>query len=46
MHVGGNYNQSLNHGLFYVNYNTASNSNANIGSRLLASAGYRSLIPA
>ena len=44
--VGGNYNQSLNHGLFYVNYNTASNSNANIGSRLLASAGYRSLIPA
>ena len=44
--VGGNYNQSLNHGLFYVNYNTASNSNANIGSRLLASAGNRSLIPA
>lgn len=35
LHVGGNYNQSLNHGLFYVNYNTASNANSNIGSRLL-----------
>ena len=35
LHVGGNYNQNLNHGLFYVNYNTVSNSNANIGCRLL-----------
>lgn len=32
--VGGNYSQSLNHGLFYVNNNTASNSNVNIGCRL------------
>ena len=31
LHVGGNYNQNLNHGLFYVNYNGTSNSNANIG---------------
>lgn len=31
LHVGGNYNQNLNHGLFYVNYNSASNTNANIG---------------
>ena len=46
LHVGGYYNGSMNCGLFYVNYNTASNTNANIGSRLLGSAGYRSLIPA
>ena len=32
--VGGSYSQSLNHGLFYVNYNTATNANANIGCRL------------
>ena len=44
--VGGYYYQGLDHGLFYVYCNTASNSNANIGSRLLASASYRSLIPA
>ena len=31
--AGGNYNQNLNHGLFYVNYNSASNTNANHGSR-------------
>lgn len=35
VYVGGNYNQNTNHGLFYVNYNTASNSNANIGARFL-----------
>ena len=35
LHVGGNYNQNLNHGMFYVNYNGTSNSNANIGCRLL-----------
>jgi hypothetical protein len=29
--VGGNYNQNGNHGLFYVNCNSASNSNANVG---------------
>lgn len=34
--VGGNYGQNLNHGLFYVNYNTATNTNANIGCRFLA----------
>lgn len=38
LHVGGNYSQNQNHGLFYVNYNTASNSNANIGCRILVSA--------
>ena len=35
LHVGGNYNQNLNHGMFYVNYNGTSNSNANIGCQLL-----------
>ncbi len=35
VYVGGNYNQNGNHGLFYVNYNTASNTNGNIGSRHL-----------
>lgn len=35
VNVGGNYNNGTNAGLFYANYNTASNSNANIGSRLL-----------
>lgn len=35
LYAGGNYNQNLNHGLFYVNYNSASNSNANHGCRLL-----------
>ena len=34
LHVGGNYNQNANHGLFYLNgNNAASNSNANIGVR-------------
>jgi hypothetical protein len=37
LHVGGNYNQNLNHGLFYVNYNSSSNSNDNIGCRILES---------
>lgn len=35
LHAGGNYSQNLNHGLFYVNYNTATNANANIGCRVL-----------
>lgn len=35
LHVGGNYNQNRNHGLFYVNYNSSSNSNDNIGCRTL-----------
>ena len=36
LHVGGNYNQNQNHGLFYANgNNAASNSNGNVGSRRL-----------
>ena len=36
LHVGGNYNQNLNHGLFYLNgNNAATNKNANVGSRIL-----------
>ena len=35
LYVGGNYHQNTNHGLFYVNYNRSSNSNANIGCRIL-----------
>ena len=35
LYVGGNYNQNTNHGLFFVNYNDVSNSNANIGCRIL-----------
>lgn len=35
LHHGGNYNQNQNHGPFYVNYNSASNTNDNIGCRLL-----------
>ena len=35
LHFGGNYNQNGNHGLFYVNYNSVSNSNRNIGCRVL-----------
>lgn len=35
LYVGGNYSQNQNHGLFYVNYNSASNANANIGCRIL-----------
>nr|DAI10962.1 MAG TPA: tail collar fiber protein [Caudoviricetes sp.] len=34
LYVGGDYYQSLYHGLFYVYYNTASYSHAGIGSRL------------
>ncbi len=37
VYVGGNYNQNGNHGLFYRNYNSVSNANANIGSRFLLS---------
>ena len=33
LYGGGNYNQNLNHGLFYVNRNSTSNSNANHGCR-------------
>lgn len=33
LYVGGNYNQNGNHGLFYVNYTSTSNSNANHGCR-------------
>ena len=36
LHHGGNYNQNQNHGPFYVNYNRTSNSNDNIGCRILA----------
>ena len=35
LYVGGVYSQSGNHGLFYVNYNTAAYASANIGCRLL-----------
>ena len=35
LYVGGNYNQNGNHGLFYVNYNSATNKNANLGCRIL-----------
>jgi hypothetical protein len=40
LYFGGNYNQNGNHGLFYVNYTSASNSNANIGCRVLLWTGY------
>ena len=33
LYAGGNYNQNQNGGMFYVNYNSASNSNDNIGAR-------------
>lgn len=36
LYVGGNYNQNQNYGLFYLNGNkSASNTNSNIGSRIL-----------
>ena len=36
LYVGGNYNSNTNYGLFYFNANnTASNTNANLGSRHL-----------
>lgn len=36
LHVGGNYDQNRNHGLFHLNgNNAASNSNPNIGSLIL-----------
>ena len=34
LYGGGNYNQNLNHGLFYVSGNGVSNANANHGSRI------------
>ncbi len=41
LHHGGNYNQNQNYGPFYVNYNRTSNTNDNIGCRLLeANAGF------
>lgn len=33
---GGYYNQNQDHGPFYINYNNASNTNDNIGCRILA----------
>jgi hypothetical protein len=36
LYHGGNYNQNQNHGPFYINYNNASNTNDNIGCRILA----------
>ena len=35
LYVGGNYSHNSNYGLFYVNYNSASNYNGNIGCRFL-----------
>lgn len=35
IYVGGYYGQYGNHGLFYVNYTSATNANANLGSRFL-----------
>ena len=35
LRVGGNYNQNGNHGMFYVNQNSTSNSNDNISCRSL-----------
>ncbi len=35
LYAGGNYNQNLNYGLFYINYNSITNANDNIGCRTL-----------
>lgn len=35
VYAGGNYNQNDNYGLFYFNYNEATNKNTNIGGRIL-----------
>lgn len=35
LYVGGNYSQNANYGMFYVNYNTTSNYNGNLGCRFL-----------
>ena len=43
LHFGGNYNRNGNHGLFYVNYNSVSNANANIGCRVLLGLAIRIL---
>ena len=40
LYFGGNYNQNGNHGLFYVNYTNASNSNANIGASFYGLANH------
>lgn len=37
-YVGGNYNQNLNYGMFYVNRNSVSNTNGNIGCRTIVIA--------
>lgn len=34
LNVGGNYSHNDNYGMFYVNYNSTSNSNANLGARI------------
>ena len=39
LYSGGNYNQSLNYGMLYVNYNGTSDTNTNIGCRHLAYIG-------
>lgn len=36
VYVGGNYSQNGNHGLFYVNYTSATNANVNLGARFLS----------
>ena len=36
VYVGGNYSQNGNHGMFYVNYTSLTNTNANHGSRHLS----------
>ena len=46
VYVGGNYNQNGNYGLFYVNYNNASNANANIGARILLGSSFTAQVVA
>lgn len=46
LYVGGNYNSNTNYGLFYFNANnSASNTNANIGSRHLVSKTIAQILP-
>ena len=35
VYVGGNYNNEGNCGLWYANYNSSSNTNSNLGGRLI-----------
>lgn len=35
VYAGGNYNQNSNHGMFYLNYTSATNSSADHGCRVL-----------